>query len=76
MATDNRDLFQEALALPLAERAALTEVLIDSLPANRQSDIQIAWRAEVQRRIEAFDRGESQAIDAEQVFDELLGRGD
>lgn len=76
MATQTTDLFAAALGLPLNERAALAELLLDSLPAERQAAIDNAWRAEIRRRISEIDRGEVETIPAEDVFAELLESDD
>ena len=67
-----KDVFSDALALPLPERAALVEVLMDSFPKEEQAAVTQAWRDEIRRRLEAYDRGEIKAIPAEDVFAELL----
>jgi putative addiction module component (TIGR02574 family) len=76
MATHATDLFTAALGLPLHERAALAELLVDSLPAERQAAIDSAWRVEIHRRIKEIEHGEVETIPAEDVFNELLGSGD
>jgi putative addiction module component (TIGR02574 family) len=73
MPTEGTDVFTAALGLPLAERAALAEVLIDSLPPERQAAIDQAWRVEIRRRKDEYERGEAVTIPAEDVFKELLG---
>lgn len=72
MSLSAKDVFSDALALPLSERAALVEVLMDSFPKEEQAAITRAWRDEIRRRLEAYDRGEIRAIPAEEVFAELL----
>jgi putative addiction module component (TIGR02574 family) len=72
MSTGNRDLFGEALDLPLHQRAALAEVLVDSLPLEQKANIEQAWREEVHRRLQEYEQGRMKALDGEEVFEELL----
>lgn len=56
----------EALKLGTAERARLVEHLIASL--DEDSEIEEAWAAEVERRIEAVEAGSVQLIPAVDVI--------
>ncbi|GAB1390664.1 MAG: hypothetical protein AMXMBFR78_16460 [Rubrivivax sp.] len=62
------ELAQRTLSLPADERARLAELLLSSLEAEPMSSVEAAWDEEIRRRLAAYDRGEVQAIDAEQVF--------
>jgi putative addiction module component (TIGR02574 family) len=65
-----KQLFDQALNLPLADRAALTEQLLVSLAQpDPQMDKLIAIEAE--RRIDAYDNGKMGSIPADQVFNRL-----
>jgi len=67
---NQKQLFDQALNLPLADRAALAEQLLASLDQpDPQIDKLIAIEAE--RRIDAYDNGEIRSIPADQVFDRL-----
>ncbi|WP_027147875.1 addiction module protein [Methylobacter tundripaludum] len=67
---NRKQLFDQALNLPLADRAALAEQLLASLDQpDPQIDKLIAIEAE--RRIDAYDNGEIRSIPADQVFDRL-----
>ena len=70
------DLAQRGLALAEEDRARLAELLLASLDAEPPSEVEVAWEAEIKRRLGAYDRGEVQAIDAEEVFakPELIAR--
>ena len=60
-------LLEEALALPINERADLVERLLSSLdPA--EPEIEKRWAREVQDRIDALERGELGTISAEDFF--------
>jgi hypothetical protein len=53
---------REALALNAAERALLADRLLQTLDLE-DSERMARWGAEADRRLEAFDRGEMEAID-------------
>jgi putative addiction module component (TIGR02574 family) len=60
-------LLEEALALPVNERADLVERLLSSLdPA--ESGIEKRWAEEVEDRLDALERGELKTISAEEFF--------
>ena len=50
------------------DRNRLVDLLLESLAAPPLNDIEAAWEIEIERRLAAYDRGEVQAIDAEEVF--------
>jgi putative addiction module component (TIGR02574 family) len=54
--------------LPPEERERLVDELLESLnePASRELDA--AWSVEIERRLAAYDRGEIQALSADEVF--------
>jgi putative addiction module component (TIGR02574 family) len=61
----------EALELSTGERAALALLLIASLDEGVDDDptgVELAWEAEIQRRLDAYRRGEVQTISSEEVF--------
>ena len=62
------DIEAAALQLPLTERARLAERLLVSL--EEDDEILAAWVDEAERRGDAFERGEMEAID----FDESIAR--
>lgn len=65
MGSAAEELGAAALALPRSERARLAERLIASLDTD--AEIEAAWAEEMRRRLEAFRRGEIEAIPAEEV---------
>ena len=69
MATSFRDIEQQVRALTAEERAKLAETLLESLQAPL-SEIETAWAQEIEERIAALDRGETQTHAAEDVFAE------
>jgi putative addiction module component (TIGR02574 family) len=65
------NLLKVALALPVEERTALANTLLDSLETTNQS-VQEAWDEEVARRIEALKAGKAVTVPWEQLHRELL----
>jgi putative addiction module component (TIGR02574 family) len=61
---------EQALRLPVAERAAIVDELLTSLapPDPRMDDL---WAQEAEARLAAFDAGRIEAIPAEEVFADL-----
>jgi putative addiction module component (TIGR02574 family) len=45
-----RKLLQDAMALPLSERAALVADLLASLDGEPEADVEAAWALEIERR--------------------------
>ncbi len=70
MAPTLKEIEQQARALGAEERAKLAESLLESLHGSPLSDIEAAWAREIEDRIAAYDRGESRAYAAEDVFAE------
>ena len=67
------DLLKRALALPVDERAALANTLLDTLDGVRESvSVQEAWDAEVARRIEDLKAGKAVTVPWEELHRELL----
>jgi putative addiction module component (TIGR02574 family) len=71
---DFEQIEDRARALSAEERAKLAEFVLESL---RQSlvDSGSAWAGEIERRVEAFDRGELPSYSAEDVFAEARSPG-
>ena len=64
-------LHKEIIQLKPAERAQLIDLLWDSLDESRVKEIEAKWAAESEDRIDAFDRGELQAVDGPAALREL-----
>jgi putative addiction module component (TIGR02574 family) len=71
MTPEVSDLLKRALALPVDERAALANTLLDSLETPNQS-VEEAWDEEVARRIEELKAGKAVTVPWEQLHRELL----
>jgi putative addiction module component (TIGR02574 family) len=70
MAASLEEIEQQARRLTPEERAKLAETMLESLHAPIAADIESAWAREIEDRVAAFDRGETQAYAAEDVFAE------
>jgi putative addiction module component (TIGR02574 family) len=71
MSPEVSDLLKRALELPVEERAALANTLLDSLGPAEQS-VQQAWDEEVARRMEDLKAGKAVTVPWEQLHRELL----
>jgi putative addiction module component (TIGR02574 family) len=63
---------RELLKLPAGERARLAEKLISSL--DEESEIEVAWLAEVRRRDEELESGTVQGIPLEDALTSIRQR--
>jgi putative addiction module component (TIGR02574 family) len=71
MSPEVSDLLKRALALPVDERAALANTLLDSLETTNES-VQEAWDEEVARRIKDLKAGKAVTVPWEQLHRQLL----
>jgi putative addiction module component (TIGR02574 family) len=71
MSPEVSDLLKRALALPVDERAALANTLLDSLEDTQES-VQAAWDEEVARRIQDLKAGKAVTVPWEELHQELL----
>ena len=73
MSPEISDLLKRALALPVDERAALHNTLLDTLESTNESvSIEEAWDTEVARRIEDLKAGKAVGGAWEELHRELL----
>ena len=70
MAASLSELERQAQSLSADDRARLAEMLLESLQGTRLSDVEAAWKQEIEKRVAAFDRGDSPTFPAEDVFAE------
>ena len=61
----------EIQKLKPAERASLIDILWESLDEGYVKEIESKWAAESEDRIDAFERGELQAVDGPSAMQEL-----
>lgn len=76
MTSAAKKLLEEALALPSEDRAKLVDALADSLDA-AEAGLSPAWKIEIERHVDAIERGESRLIPGDEVDARLqatLGR--
>ena len=71
MSPDVSDLLKRALSLPVEERAALANTLLDSLEQIDES-VQEAWDKEIARRIKDLKAGRAVTVPWEQLRRKLL----
>ena len=64
---DSKTLQAAALSLPPDERAALAEKLLLSLDEPTDSELERSWLSEAAHRARELDRGDVQAVPAEDV---------
>lgn len=67
MANTAESIVKQALKLKASERASVVEQILMSLDAP-SPEIDAAWAREVDARVEAYDRGDIDAISAQEVF--------
>ena len=69
--SDAQHLLDEALRLPLRERAELAAELLASVDGESDADAEQAWISEVEQRAQRALGGHSRGRDAEIVFAEI-----
>ena len=74
MNTESKKLLRSALALPESDRAKIAASLIHSLDTETDDDVDSAWAAEIQRRIESIDNGEAKLVPWDDVMREMRDR--
>jgi len=62
------ELVSKGKQLPREERELLVDELLASLNEPAANQLDAAWEAEIERRLAAFERGDTKAISAEDVF--------
>ena len=62
------ELAERGKALAPEDRSRLVDMLLESLHEGSLAEVEVAWDEEVERRLAAYDRGEVQAIDGEEVL--------
>jgi len=72
MSPEVSELLKRALELPVDERAALANTLLDSLETVDHS-VEAAWDEEVARRLADLKAGKAVTVPWEQLHRELLG---
>ena len=68
MSKKGAELLEEALALPLAERAEIVDRLLASLETEPDRRIDELWAQEAEDRLDALERREIKTVSGKQVF--------
>jgi len=68
------DIEEDALALPLHERALLVERLLATLDQGEDDDVEEIWIVEAERRYQEYRAGRMGAKPADQVFEQAKNR--
>ncbi|NLV30520.1 MAG: addiction module protein [Acidobacteria bacterium] len=71
MSDKSSRILAEALDLPPMERALLVEEILASFDFPDRRDVDAAWAAETEDRIDAYERGDLSASSVQEVFDRL-----
>jgi putative addiction module component (TIGR02574 family) len=71
MTTVEKKLLADAMNLPVKARIRLVERLLHGIQADAVDDVQASWKAEIKRRVEAFERGELGLHSGDQVLRSL-----
>lgn len=74
MSRQMEDLYEEASQLTENERAELAGKLLESLEGEPDPAVEMAWAAEVERRVKQVENGEVELIPWEKVREELRRR--
>ncbi len=64
----------QAIALPLEERAELAHKLILSLDGTAGTDIENAWDSEIKKRVEEIKSGKAKGRPAENILAEIRAK--
>jgi putative addiction module component (TIGR02574 family) len=74
MPKDFMSVFRDAAELSESDRAALAGLLIESLETEADPDVEAAWAAEIERRVQELEAGTVKSIPWEEVRQRLLDR--
>lgn len=72
--TREDEILTAAMELPEPARARLADQLLRSLDEAERTEIDVVWAREAESRINAYERGEIEAIPGEEVFDAVSAR--
>ena len=74
MSGNTEKILAEALEFQPIERAELVEELLSSFEFPTRKSIDEMWVAEVEDRIDAYERGDLTSTSAKEVFDKIDGK--
>jgi len=76
MANALDEITKDAMGLPVRQRLALAELLLQSAETTVDPEAEAAWEAEIQDRIRAVDEGRTAGIAYDDVMREARNRAD
>jgi len=68
MSSNLDQLTADAMKLPLRDRVQLAQRLVSTIDDEVESDTEVLWFAEAERRLEELRSGKVQGIDSEEAF--------
>ena len=71
MSAVNKEIFDQALTLPVDARVRLVEKLLGSLNVPTQKDVDELWAREAERRVLQIENKEVDLVSGEEVFAEI-----
>ena len=71
MKSGKSNLEDQVIRLPHRDRARIALALIDSLDPGKDEDVTELWLDEAERRLAAYDAGQAEGRDAEQVLSDI-----
>lgn len=74
MSLSTSSIIEQALQLPLEDRAFIAEQLLNSLNLPLDSEVEAAWAAEVEARRQAILSGEGETVSGPEVIARLRER--
>ncbi len=74
MTIATEQIYNDAVLLNPIDRAELIEKLYDSFTTNKDIEIELKWKEEIDRRIQAYDNGDISSDSMENVFKRLSKR--
>jgi len=69
-----KEITQEALSLPLEERAMLADALLRSMNAPDSEDVNRRWAEVARRRLDELRKGTVRAVSGDEIFDRIRSR--
>jgi putative addiction module component (TIGR02574 family) len=72
MSVTVEELLRQALQLDPKARAELAALILESVPTESPEEIDAAWEAEIQRRVQELESGSVKTIPWEEVREKLI----
>ena len=63
-----KELAERGIALPTEDRSRLVDLLLESLHESSRNEVEAAWAIEIEQRLAAYDRGEMESVEGDDVF--------